>query len=100
MATILYGKACDGQNLDSCNSVGNIEYQKGNHEKAFVAYQKSCDLGSLAGCSNLGILEYERGNIEQALALLEESCDERSDQSTPGCFNLWLLLEEVDFNKG
>ena len=46
----------------------------------------------------LGIWSVTRGSIERALALFTKSCD-KSDQSTSNCFNLWLLLEEVDFNK-
>jgi hypothetical protein len=95
----LFQKACDGGNMDGCNSLGFL-YLEGHglpkdYLQARLFFQKACDGGDMGGCNNVGWL-YQEGqglpkDYVQARLFFQKACDKGALKA---CTNLGSLFED------
>jgi len=79
-ALAFYIKACDLDDIESCNVAGILTQQKGlqysKHWKAaFKLYDKACQAKHKFACANIGSLKYREGRQKAAIKYYKMACD-------------------------
>ncbi len=96
----LFTSACDGGNMDACQSLGYMhitgKYIKQDKSKAKKLFEKACDNNNASGCYNLGYM-YDKGygantNLNKAKKLYKKACD---NGHTESCNNLKKMPTKI-----
>jgi len=87
-----YKKACNLEDSEACNDLGDIYFKDKDYDDAVEFYKKSCELENSEGCNNLAYmldqgLGIERHNWE-ALKLYERSCKAGNMKA---CYNVGAM---------
>jgi TPR repeat protein len=87
-----YKKACNLEDSEACNDLGDIYFKDKDYEDAVEFYKQSCTLENAEGCNNLAYmldqgLGIERHNWE-ALKLYERSCKSGNMRA---CYNVGAM---------
>jgi len=87
-----YKKACNLEDSEACNDLGDIYFKDKDYDDAVEFYKKSCELENSEGCNNLAYmldqgLGIERHNWE-ALKLYERSC---KSGNMKACYNVGAM---------
>jgi hypothetical protein len=87
-----YKKACDLEDSEACNDLGDIYFKDKDYSDAVEFYKQSCTLENAEGCNNLAYMLDEGLGIErhnwQALKLYEKACKAGNMRS---CYNVGAM---------
>jgi len=84
-----YKKACDLEDSEACNDLGDIYFKEKDYSDAVNFYEQSCNLDNAKGCNNLGYMLNQGLGIEkqnwEALKLYQKSCKIGNEKA---CYNV------------